>query len=172
MSKAINGEKITATDIAVGEKLIQYYSKTGDKTKLQDAIQATAMAGTSAGQTVQALSLLNHQTPEGQAIWLQRSVDKMNNDLKKTRGKNAEQFNLTEDMIDKIVNSKDNDDLQNNLNDVYKQLGQQVSKTNLQKIDAWRYFSMLANPKTHIRNIVGNTAMAGVQGVKIRLQEL
>lgn len=166
MSKAINGEKITATDIAVGEKLIQYYSKTGDKTKLQDAIQATAMAGTSAGQTVQALSLLNHQTPEGQAIWLQRSVDKMNNDLKKTRGKNAEQFNLTEDMIDKIVNSKDNDDLQNNLNDVYKQLGQQVSKTNLQKIDAWRYFSMLANPKTHIRNIVGNTAMAGVQGVK------
>ena len=166
MSKAINGEKITATDIAVGEKLIQYYSKTGDKTKLQDAIQATAMAGTSAGQTVQALSLLNHQTPEGQAIWLQRSVDKMNNDLKKTRGKNAEQFNLTEDMIDKIVNSKDNDDLQNNLNDVYKQLGQQVSKTNLQKIDAWRYFSMLANPKTHIRNIVGNTAMAGVQGLK------
>lgn len=166
MSKAINGEKITATDIAVGEKLIQYYSKTGDKTKLQDAIQATAVAGTSAGQTVQALSLLNHQTPEGQAIWLQRSVDKMNNDLKKTRGKNAEQFNLTEDMIDKIVNSKDNDDLQNNLNDVYKQLGQQVSKTNLQKIDAWRYFSMLANPKTHIRNIVGNTAMAGVQGVK------
>ena len=166
MSKVMNGEKITATDIAVGEKLIQYYSKAGDKGKLQDAIQATAMAGTSAGQTVQALSLLNHQTPEGQAIWLQRSVDKMNNDLKKTRGANAEQFNLTEDMIDKIVDSKNNEELQNNLNDVYKELGQQVSKTNLQKIDAWRYFSMLANLKTHIRNIVGNTAMAGVQSVK------
>lgn len=166
MSKVMNGEKITATDIAVGEKLIQYYSKAGDKGKLQDAIQATAMAGTSAGQTVQALSLLNHQTPEGQAIWLQRSVDKMNNDLKKTRGANAEQFNLTEDMINKIVDSKNNEELQNNLNDVYKELGQQVSKTNLQKIDAWRYFAMLANPKTHIRNIVGNTAMAGVQSVK------
>lgn len=166
MSKVMNGEKITATDIAVGEKLIQYYSKAGDKGKLQDAIQATAMAGTSAGQTVQALSLLNHQTPEGQAIWLQRSVDKMNNDLKKTRGANAEQFNLTENMIDKIVDSKNNEELQNNLNDVYKELGQQVSKTNLQKIDAWRYFSMLANPKTHIKNIVGNTAMAGVQGLK------
>lgn len=166
MSKVMNGEKITATDIAVGEKLIQYYSKAGDKGKLQDAIQATAMAGTSAGQTVQALSLLNHQTPEGQAIWLQRSVDKMNNDLKKTRGANAEQFNLTEDMINKIVDSKNNEELQNNLNDVYKELGQQVSKTNLQKIDAWRYFAMLANPKTHIRNIVGNTAMAGVQGIK------
>lgn len=166
MSKVMNGEKITATDIAVGEKLIQYYSKTGDKGKLQDVIQATAMAGTSAGQTVQALSLLNHQTPEGQAIWLQRSVDKMNNDLRKSRGTKAEQFNLTEDMVNKIVNSKNKEELQNNLNDVYKELGQQVSKTNLQKIDAWRYFAMLANPKTHIRNIVGNTAMAGVQSIK------
>lgn len=196
MSKVMNGEKITATDIAVGEKLIQYYSKTGDKGKLQDVIQATAMAGTSAGQTVQALSLLNHQTPEGQAIWLQRSVDKMNNDLARKKGgtivkddngnikrdvngniqiidkkgndisKDVETFKFTQEMNSKIVNSKNNEELQNNLNDVYKELGQQVSKTNLQKIDAWRYFSMLANLKTHIRNIVGNTAMAGVQSVK------
>lgn len=166
MSRALTGGNIKAEDIAVGERLIQYYSKTGNKAKLQEAIQATAMAGTSAGQTVQALSLLNHQTPEGQAIWLQRSVDKMNNELKKNRGENAEQFNLTQDMVDKIVNSKDTEELQINLDEVYKELGQQVSKSNLQKLDAWRYFAMLANPKTHIRNIVGNTAMSGVQGVK------
>lgn len=166
MSRALTGGNIKAEDIAVGERLIQYYSKTGNKAKLQEAIQATAMAGTSAGQTVQALSLLNHQTPEGQAIWLQRSVDKMNNELKKNRGENAEQFNLTQDMVDKIVNSKDTEELQINLDEVYKELGQQVSKSNLQKLDTWRYFAMLANPKTHIRNIVGNTAMSGVQGVK------
>lgn len=166
LSRAMNGEKITADDIALGERLIQYYSKTGDKAKLQEAIQATAMAGTTAGQTVQALSLLNHQTPEGQAIWLQRSVDKMNKELVKKRGQKAEQFNLTDDMLQKIANSKNSEELHNNLNEVYAELGQQVSKTTAQKIDAWRYFSMLANPRTHIRNIVGNTAMAGVQGVK------
>ena len=102
----MTGGNIKADDIAVGERLIQYYSKIGDKQKLQEAIQATAMAGTTAGQTVQAMSLLNHQTPEGQAVWLQRSVEKMNNDLRKSRGENAEQFKLTEDMIEKIVNSK------------------------------------------------------------------
>ena len=188
MSKVMNGEKIEATDIAIGERLIQYYSKIGDKTKLQDAIQATAMAGTSAGQTVQAMSLLNHQTPEGQAIWLQRSVDKMNNELTRKKGgttvkdnngnikivdkkgnditKNVETFKLTPEMTEKIVNSKDSEELQKNLNEVYKELGQQVSKTTIQKIDAWRYFAMLANPKTHIRNIVGNTAMSKVQGIK------
>lgn len=166
MSRASTGGKITSEDIAVGERLIQYYSKIGDKQNLQEAIQATAMAGTTAGQTVQAMSLLNHQTPEGQAIWLQRSVEKMNNDLRKARGENAEQFNLTADMIDKIVDSKNKTELENNLNEVYKQLGNQVTKTTWQKIDSWRYFSMLANPRTHIRNVVGNTAMGLVQSAK------
>ena len=166
MSRAMTGGDIKADDIAVGERLIQYYSKIGNKTKLQDAIQATAMAGTTAGQTVQAMSLLNHQTPEGQAVWLQRSVDKMNNDFKKARGEKAQQFNLTENMISKIINSKNSEELQNNLNEVYQELGQQVSKTTMQKIDAWRYFAMLANPRTHIRNIAGNTAMGTMQSIK------
>ncbi len=162
MSRAMTGGNIKADDIAVGERLIQYYSKIGNKEKLSEAIQATAMAGTTAGQTVQAMSLLNHQTPEGQAIWLQRSIEKMNNKL----GDKADQFKLTPEMTEKIVNSKNNEELQNNLNEVYEELGQQVSKSSIQKIDAWRYFAMLANPKTHIRNIVGNTAMAGTQSVK------
>ncbi len=169
MSRSMTGGNIKADDIAVGERLIQYYSKIGDKAKLQDAIQATAMAGTTAGQTVQAMSLLNHQTPEGQAIWLQRSVEKMNETLKKNRGQNAEQFNLTPDMLDKIVNSKDSEQLQQNLNDVYEELGQQVTKSTLEKVDSWRYFSMLANPRTHIRNIVGNKAMGLTQQTKNKL---
>lgn len=166
LSRATTGGTIKAEDIAIGERLIQYYSKTGNKAKLQDAIQATAMAGTTAGQTVQAMSLLNHQTPEGQAVWLQRSVDKMNKDLKRTRREDAEQFKLTPEMLNKITNSENAKVLEQNLNEVYKELGQQVTKTTAQKIDAWRYFSMLANPRTHIRNIVGNTAMGGVQGIK------
>lgn len=166
MSRAMTGGNIKADDIAVGERLIQYYSKVGDKVKLQEAIQATAMAGTTAGQTVQAMSLLNHQTPEGQAIWLQRSVEKMNNDLKRARGDKTQQFDLTGEMLDKITNSKNNEELQNNLDEVYKELGQQVSKSTIEKIDSWRYFSMLANPRTHIRNIVGNFAMGKTQNFK------
>lgn len=188
-SKALNGEKVTSVDIAVGERLIQYYSKTGDAVKLQEAIQTTAMAGTTAGQTVQAMSLLNHQTPQGQAMWLQKSVDKMNKELAQRKGgtiKKVEDgstrivnkkgvditdkvdlFNLTPEMTQKIVNSKNATELQTNLNEVYEQLGQQVTKTTIQKLDSWRYFAMLANPRTHIRNIVGNSAMGTMQyGIK------
>ena len=166
MSRATIGGKIDATDIAVGEKLIQYYSLIGDKAKLQESIQATAMAGTTAGQAVQAMSLLNHQTPEGQAVWIQRSVEKMNNDLRKARGEKAQQFDFTAEMQEKIVNSKNNEELQDNLNAVYKELGQQVNKNLIEKIDSWRYFSMLGNPKTHIRNMVGNFLMGKVQDTK------
>ena len=87
------------------------------------------MAGTNAGKTVQALSMLNHQTPEGQATWIQRSVDKMNNELAKKKGgtitKDSEGnikvinklgkditdkvdlFDLNPEMIEKITSSKD-----------------------------------------------------------------
>lgn len=191
MSRAIQGEKINSVDIAVGERLIQYYSKTGDKKNLQEAIQATSMAGTSAGQTVQALAMLNHQTPQGQATWIQRSVDKMNIELAKRKGgvikkdktgnikvinKNGKDitnkvnlFNLTSDMIEKIVKSANKNEMYKNIDLVYEELGQQVPLSTIEKIDSWRYFSMLANPKTHIRNMLGNFAMGKTQGVKNKL---
>ena len=158
--------KITANDIAVGERLIEYYSKIGDKAKLQEAIQSTAMAGTQAGQTVQALSLLNHQTPQGQVTWIQRSVDKMNKELVNKRGDNSQQFNFTPEMMQKILNSENQEQMYKNISEVYQELGQQVSKSRIEQLDSWRYFSMLANPRTHIRNIVGNLAMGKTQSIK------
>lgn len=191
MSRAIQGEKINSVDIAVGERLIQYYSKTGDKKNLQEAIQATAMAGTSAGQTVQALAMLNHQTPQGQATWIQRSVDKMNIELAKKKGgvikkdeagnikvinkdgkditDKVNLFNLTSDMLEKIIKSANKNEMYQNIDLVYEELGQQVPLSTIEKIDSWRYFSMLANPKTHIRNMLGNFAMGKTQEIKNKL---
>lgn len=191
LSKAMNGEKISSVDVAVGERLIQYFSKTGNKQQLQEAIQATAMAGTSAGQTVQALAMLNHQTPQGQVTWLQRSVDKMNKELAKKKGgtittdadgniqvinkqgkditNKVDLFNLTPEMIDKIMNSETQEQMYKNIDEVYEELGQQVPKSMIEKIDSWRYFSMLANARTHIRNMVGNVAMGKMQRAKDKL---
>lgn len=166
LGRAKTGGKIDATDIAVGERLIQYYSKIGDKTKLQDAIHATAMAGTTAGQTVQAMALLNHQTPEGQVVWIERSIEKINNEMKNKRGDKVQQFDFTPEMQEKILNSKNKNELEQNLEEVYKELGQQVHKSKMGQIDSWRYFSMLGNPRTHIRNIVGNFFMGKIQDTK------
>lgn len=161
-NKINNNNKVDAIDIATGERLIEYYSKIGDRQKLQEAIQSTAMAGTEAGRAVQAMSMINHQTPIGQVTWIQRSVDKVNKRLAK-EGK--PQFNFTPEMQQKILNSTQ-ENLQKNLDSVYRELGQQVPKSAMEKFNEWRYFSMLANPKTHIRNILGNVVMGYVQRAK------
>ena len=164
-TKVKNGDKITAADIATGERLIEYYSKIGDKEKLQDNIQNVALAGTQLGQAVQAMSLVNRQTPQGQAVYLQKVIDRMNNDIdKRTKGK-GKKFELTPEMIEKITNSS-KENLESNIDEVAKELANQVPKTTIEKIDSWRYFSMLGNPKTHIRNVLGNLSMGTVQTVK------
>lgn len=162
-----DNKKITAVDIATGERLIEYFSKIGDKDRLQEAIQTTAMAGTEAGQAVQAMSLLNHQTPQGQVVWIQRSIDKVNKDLAR-RNKNGAQFDFTPEMQQKILNST-KENLQDNINQVYEELGKQVPKSHIEQLNEWRYFCMLANPKTHIRNIVGNLVMGKVQDTKNKI---
>ena len=164
-TKVRNGDRITAEDIATGERLIEYYSKIGDKEKLQDSIQNVALAGTQLGQAVQAMSLVNRQTPQGQAVYLQKVVDKMNSEIdRRTKGK-GKKFELTPEMIEKITNSS-KENLEQNIDEVARELANQVPKTTIEKIDSWRYFSMLANPRTHFRNIIGNFSMAGVQSIK------
>ena len=187
-SKVDNGDKITSIDIAIGERLIEYYSKIGDKEKLQEAIQSTAMAGTQAGQTVQALALLNHQTPQGQATWIDRNVNKLNREIAHRKGgtitkdengnnivinkkgeditNKVQLFDFTPDMKQRIMETQNKEQMNEVIEEIYNELGQQVPKTLIQKLDSWRYFSMLANFRTHVRNVVGNLGMGKMQGVK------
>ena len=52
--------------------------------------------------------------------------------------------------------------------EIYRLLANDIggSGTFWDKVDAWRYFSMLANPTTHIRNTLGNLTMQGMTGIK------
>jgi hypothetical protein len=165
---SLTHKKVSVDDIALGERLIQYYSKIGDKENLQDAIHYTAIMGTEAGRAVQVMSLLNHMTPQGQLVWLDRSITKMNNELQQRYGnkENTPQFELTSEMTDKLLNTKNQEDMYKVLDEIYEELGQQVPKTKLEQIDEWRYFSMLANIKTHGRNMIGNLAMGVTQRAK------
>ena len=49
---------------------------------------------------------------------------------------------------------------------IYMDIGRQMPSNFLDKWNAWRYFAMLANPRTHIRNIFGNAFFAPVVATK------
>lgn len=38
-------------------------------------------------------------------------------------------------------------------------MSDQIDATLMDKINAWRYLAMLSNPRTHIRNVIGNATM-------------
>lgn len=168
----LNGQftnnKVTLDDIALGERLIQEAVKRGDTKTAGDLIMDISILGTELGQKVQALSIIKRLTPEGQLRMLQRVIERG-----KARGDKAyEGVELTQDIIDKILSlyGKDGTFDQAKLNEAVekakKQIADQMKVTAMDKVNAWRYLSMLGNPKSHIRNGISNVAMRGTVAVK------
>lgn len=160
--------KLTVEDIALGERLIQEAAKAGDAAAVRDLIIDVSILGTELGQRVQALSIIRRLTPEGQLKALQRTVERG-----KAKGDKA--FNgveITQEMIDYILKTYGSDgtyiqsELDAAVEDVKQQIADQMKVGATDYINAWRYLSMLGNPKTHIRNVVSNIAMFGTRAVK------
>lgn len=163
-----SNRKVSLEDIALGERLIQEAIKKGDTKTAGELIQEVAILGTELGQKVQALSIIKRLTPEGQLQMLQRVVERG-----KTKGDKAyEGVEFTQEMIDKILaaygkdGTYDQDKLNAAVEDVKQQIADQMKVTVMDKVNAWRYLSMLGNPKTHIRNLISNVAMRGTVAVK------
>ncbi|MBO5967850.1 MAG: hypothetical protein J6S14_05055 [Clostridia bacterium] len=161
-------KRTTVEDIVLGERLIQEAIKRGDTQTAGKLIEDVAILGTELGQKVQALSIIKRLTPEGQLRMLQRTVERG-----KTKGDKAfEGVEITQEMIDHILKTYGKDgtfdqaELNKAVEDVKQQIADKMKVTNLEKVNAWRYLSMLGNPKTHIRNLVSNVAMRGTLAAK------
>jgi len=164
----IYNDRVSLDDIAIGERLIQEAIMRGDTGIAGELIQNIAILGTELGQKVQALSLIQKMTPEGQLGMLKKIVDrgKLKGDI------TFDGVEITQDMIDHILDayskdgSYDQDALNKAVEDVKQKIAEQMGVSVTEKVNAWRYLSMLGNPKTHIRNLVSNLAMAGTTAVK------
>lgn len=158
-TKMNSNERITLQDIAIGERLIQIFSQNGNIEKHNDLMQDVAILGTEIGQITQALSLIKKMSPEGQLMFLNKIVGRLN--LKE----NAD-LKVTDEMSKRILETKNQEELENVMTDIAVELGEQLPVTLGDKIRAWRYLSMLGNPKTHDKNILANVAMNVTQQLK------
>lgn len=161
--EAINsGRRLNANDLALGEKLIQEYSRTDDLATLNNLIQDVALIGTEMGQSVQALSLIKKMGPEGQLMTLQKAINRINS-------KENLNIKLSEEQTKQIVNSKNQTELDEAVSKVTEEIAEHLPLTLADKTRSWRYLAMLGNPKTHIRNILSNVAMKGTMGIKDKI---
>ena len=120
----------------------------------------------SGAQATQAMGILNRLTPEGKLYSIQRSVENLKSDLLKRMGDRAPDVQLDDALVQDYLDAETEDARAAALDAIYQSIADQVPSTWRDKLNAWRYLSMLGNPRTHMRNIAGNLFFAPVRGVK------
>lgn len=194
------GKRMTANDVAIGERCIQEAQKAGDYQKAAELIGDVASLGVELGQAVQAMSMLKRLTPEGRLMALKRVQQRINADLqqksKKKKNKNditpelkragessgqAQQNAIQQDLgfkpvtispetEQRILEARGPKAMDEAWDAAVQEMADQVDATLLDKVRAWRYLSMLSNLRTHIRNLVSNGVKRGVIGIEHQIQ--
>lgn len=164
----LNDNSISLEDIVLAERLIQESAKRGDTKLASELLTDTAILGTELGQKTQALAIIQRLTPEGQLGMFQKIVKRA-----KAKGeKSFQNVEITPEMVDLILKAYNQDgtydqaDLNSRVEQFKQKVADQLTTSKAEKINAWRYLSMLGNPKTHIRNLLSNVAMMGTTKVK------
>lgn len=151
-----SGKLMSKWDIALGERLLQQAAENGNASDTMKYIAELAEMGTTMGQNIQALSLLKKMTGIGQLYYIQRTVNRLNQDLEQKYNGKKRPVQIDPDLAQMLADSKTTADAEAIADDMLKDIADQMPSTFLDKWNAWRYLSMLGNPRTHIRNIVGN----------------
>lgn len=154
-------------DIALGEMLFKEAAKVGDYETAMRVLADVAEMGTKAGQVVQAMSLLKKMTPQGQLYYFQRTVDRLNADnRKRIESGRMEQLIINRDLAKQVMEASTQEELAAAMDALIQDIADQIPATFTDKWNAWRYLAMLGNPRTHIRNIVGNAMFAPAKFAK------
>lgn len=186
IAKAELGQRITKADTAEAISAYNLAISEGDHKAAFELATAIADAAHDSAQMVQAMNLMNRLTPEGRLLTLRRLVDKMND--RAARQNRAPRQNTPGsgdvegarvDYIDKVTGFTLSDELATNYlmaetdaeraaawDAITTSIADQIPSTFMEKANFWRYTSMLTNPTTHIRNIMGNAIQMGARKIK------
>ena len=153
----IESKNISKKTIAIGERLLADAIKAKDNARVLELSAELSDVLTRAGQVVQSARLLKQMTGVGRLVALQRTVRTLNADLAKRFGDKAPVIQIDENVARIMAESQTEEEIERAYQEAMQDIADQAQPTLLDKWNAWRYCAMLANPRTHIRNIVGNT---------------
>lgn len=158
---------VVSKDIAtLGQQLLVNAANAGDSRTTAELLSLYAQMETTAGQAVQAASILRKLDPSDQLYAAQRAVS----DLEKALRKNYKDLDITIDqaLLDEFAAQTTQEGRDAVMDRIYQNVADQVPSTWRDKWNAWRYLAMLANPRTHIRNVAGNLFFQPLRIVKDR----
>lgn len=159
-------------DIVLAETLYINAERTGDTGLAARLAAEIAAEGTRMGQGVQALRLLKKATKEGRVYYIRKSVEYVKQELQGRMGDRAKDISIPDELIQNYMDAQGKAAEDEALDAIYTNVAEQIPPTLNDRITAWRYFAMLGNPRTHIKNVVGNVLFGGVNRASNKVSSL
>jgi hypothetical protein len=172
-SESLNSAEDSAAAGIITNQLRQEAQNTGDYTKLKDWLETVQPKVTSTAQSLQAISTWKKLTPEGALMKAQQVVGQVNRSGEKSFGKNFKNVELTpedmkyiDDTMTKVQDMPDGRAKDIEFAKVKAFIADKIPQTLSNKISALQRIQLLLNPKTMVRNVLGNVIMGGLENIK------
>lgn len=156
-----NAGRAGAKFVSQGTTLYADAIAEGDYNAASDILVALTAVETNAGQTVQAARLMKSLTPEGRIFTVQKMVSNLEAQINQRRAANKQiEIDVPDTLLQTYQNAATADAQEAALQNIYQNVADQIPTSLGEAAQQWRYFSMLANPSTHAKNIMGNVSGA------------
>ena len=145
----------------------------------RDAIAALDIANTmidyakDTAQALQGFNLINKMSPEGQLYSITKTVENLNEKArrrskvdKETGLPKFEDIELDPELVQRFLDAETQEERDAIRKEIYQDIGRKMPATWQDKFDAFRYTMMLANLRTHGRNVLGNLGFMPVRMMK------
>lgn len=160
--QAVGNNAATKDNTCLGQQLLLTAMRSGNETATAEILSLYTRNSTTAAQAMQAQSIFRKLSPEGQLVAMQKAVDALN-------GKYGTDAKLDPADVADFMNAKTTEERKQVEERMVMKAARAVPGTFRAKFDTVRYLAMLGNPRTHIRNILGNTLFQAPVAVKNRL---
>lgn len=153
---------------AMGNVLMALACQRGDATTQCALVERIAdkynRIGTVAGQALQARKICDMMTPQGAALYVQHFANQMSRRFSTPRAQLD--LSVSPETMQQILAAETLEERQNAVDAAGAEIMRQIPPTLVDRLNAWRYLAMLGNPRTHIRNLVGNAVFMPEVGIR------
>ena len=159
--------EVSKANTAMGWALYNNAANSGDAKTALSILENMVAHQRSAAQALQATRILKQLSPETQLYGVQRSVENLQEEINQRFGDSkGPELKIDQELAERFLRAKDQEARDAALRDIYRDIGRQMPSRFRDKWNAWRYLAMLGNPRTHVRNVLGNAGFAPVVAVK------
>ena len=163
--KAVETGRVSKDMNTLGIMLYRNAATAGDYYAAIEIASLLAKGARSGAQATQAMGILNKLTPDGRLYAALRGIESIQDEVNRKYKDRKIDVKVNEQLAKEYheaLKSGDKQRIDKAWKAVAKEVAHQIPSNWADKINNWRYMAMLLNPKTHIRNIVGNTVSSAM----------